>query len=97
MKPNNDIIVNDSSNIQPVYINGLRIGFNEETIQIEFGSMQEDQGKQVVNIQSKIFMSPFALKGVIERMISAGKIYEKKYNKDIGINKFDKYLGAEKQ
>lgn len=97
MKSNKDIIVNDNSNIQPVYMNGLRIGINEEAIQIEFASMQDEEGQPVANIQSKVLMSPMALKGVIERLISAGKVYEKKYGKDIGINKFDKYLGGEKK
>lgn len=97
MKSRKDVIIQDNNNIQPVYMNGMRIGFSEETIQIEFASIQDnDSGKQVVNVQSKVRMSPTALKGVIERLVSAGVVYEKKYNKDLGIGKFLKNREGEK-
>ncbi len=97
MKSRKELIIQDNHNIQPVYMNGMRIGLSEEAIQVEFASIQEnDSGEQVVNVQSKVRMSPTALKGVIERLVSAGVVYEKKYNKDLGISKFQKNRESEK-
>lgn len=97
MKSRKDVIIQDNNNIQPVYMNGMRIGLSEEAIQIEFASIQDnDSGEQVVHVQSKVRMSPTALKGVIERLVSAGVVYEKKYNKDLGIGKFLKNREGEK-
>ena len=97
MKSRKDIRIQDNNNIQPVYMNGMRIGLSEEAIQIEFASIQQtDNGEQVANVQSKVRMSPTAMKGVIDRLISAGVLYEKKYSKDLGIGKFLKNREGEK-
>lgn len=71
-------------------MNAIRIGLNEKMIQLEFASVSEENEQSIATVFSQIRIPPERLKNVIDRIISAGVLYEKKYHKSIGFESISK-------
>lgn len=85
-----DIEIRIGEGVSPIEMNAIRIGLNEKMIQLEFASVSEENEQSVATVFSQIRIPPERLKNVIDRLISAGVLYEKKYHKGIGFESISK-------
>ncbi len=76
--------------VAPVDMNAMRVGLSKEKIQLEFASVTEEDEQSVATVFSQIRIPPERLKNVIDRLISVGVLYEKKYHKRIGFESVSK-------
>ena len=85
-----DIEIRIGEGVSPIEMNAIRIGLNEKMIQLEFASVSEENEQSIATVFSQIRIPPERLKNVIDRIISAGVLYEKKYHKGIGFESISK-------
>ena len=76
--------------VSPLDMNAMRVGLSQETIQIEFASVSEENEQFIAMVFSQIRIRPEQLKNVIDRMVAAGVLYEKKYRRGIGFELLSK-------
>ena len=88
MEKNNRIKITYAKNSLELQAKGMRIGENEDEFQIEFADIKKKNEQIEAIISAKIQVSPRFLLAITERLINAGKAYEKKYEKKIGFDKF---------
>ena len=81
----------------PPNINAMRIGMDENTIMLEFGTITEEDGQKKSFIQSKVQVPAKSLRGVVERIVAAGILYEKKFQTDVGFKEFRKLAKKKKK
>lgn len=89
--------IDENPVLAPVMPNAMRIGMSEKTFSIDFGTISETDGKTHAIIQSKIQIPSHSLRAIVDRFISAGILYEKKYETDIGFSKTKKTFHREEK
>lgn len=71
---------------QPKDTNAVKINMDEDSIVVEFGLITEE----AVEIHSAIRLDPRTLKGMVDKLTSAGLAYEEEYDKNIGFRRKQK-------
>ena len=81
--------VNVIGEINPVEPDSVRIGIEENLVQIEFGKTEHvDKKQNEVRIVSAVRLNPKYLQQFMVKILEAGITYEKTFNEDIGFSTF---------